>query len=145
MATVSYEVAAETELRQATEAFYQAVGSMFKGDLQPMERLWSRSPEVTLLTPFGGRLVGWNEVRSQLAGMSKSNIQGRIEPRDILTRVLGDVGYSVSQLRGENLKVGDKTFTCEHRATLIFRREGEQWKVLHHHVDYDEKMAELKP
>jgi|WetSurMetagenome_2_1015567.scaffolds.fasta_scaffold19441_3 ketosteroid isomerase-like protein len=145
MATVSYEVAAETELKQATEAFYQAVGNMFKGDLKPMERLWSRTPEITLLTPFGGRLEGWNEVRSQLAQMSKSGLQGRIEPREILIRVLGDVGYSVSRLYGENLTVGDKTFTCDHRATLIFRREGDQWKVVHHHVDYDEKMAQLRP
>ena len=118
---------------------------MFKGDLKPMEQIWSRSPEVTLLTPFGGRLVGWSEVRAQLAEMSKSNIQGRIEPKDILVRVLGDVGYSVSRLRGENLKVGDKTFTCDHRATLIFTREADQWKVIHHHVDFDEKMAQLRP
>jgi ketosteroid isomerase-like protein len=145
MATATYEVAAETELKQTTEAFYRAVGSMFAGDLKPMERLWSRSPDVTLLTPFGGRLEGWTEVRAQLLEMSKFNIEGRIEPTDILTRVVGDVGYSVSRLRAENMIVGDKTFSCDHRATLIFRREEGLWKVIHHHVDYDEKMASLKP
>jgi hypothetical protein len=145
MATVTYEVSAETEVRQALDQFYAAINSMFTGDLKPMEQICSRSPELTMLTPFGGRQVGWINVRAQLLKESQLKFQGRVEPRDVLVRVFGDVGYTVSRIYSENLTIGGKPFACDLRSTGIFRREGSEWKLIHHHVDIKPEAQGLKP
>jgi ketosteroid isomerase-like protein len=145
MATVSYEVSAETEVRQSLVRFYEAINSMFKGDLKPMERICSRSPDLTILTPFGGRQVGWKAAREQLQKESELKFQGRIEPRDVLVRVLGETAYTVSRIYSEDLTVGGKLMGCDLRSTCIFRQEGGEWKLVHHHVDLKPEAQNLKP
>jgi glutamate dehydrogenase/leucine dehydrogenase len=145
MATLAYEVSAETEVLQSLDRFYEAINSMFTGNLKPMEQICSRSPELTMLTPFGGRQVGWSNVREQLLKESQLKFQGRVEPRDVLVRVFGNVGYTVSRITSENLTIGGKPFACDMRSTCIFRREGSAWKLVHHHVDLKPEAQGLKP
>jgi hypothetical protein len=55
-------MAAEDEVRQASERFYAALNSMLNGDSSPMEEIWSHGSDVSAMHPFGGRMVGWEEV-----------------------------------------------------------------------------------
>jgi ketosteroid isomerase-like protein len=145
MATVAYEISAETEVRQTLVCFYEAINSMFKGDLKPMEQITSRSPDLTMLTPFGGRQVGWKSAREQLIKESQLGFKGRVEPRDVLVRVFGETAYTVSRITSENLTIGGKPFACDLRSTCIFRHEGGEWKLMHHHVDLKPEAQGLKP
>jgi hypothetical protein len=56
-------MAAEDELRQASEQFYAALNSTLDGDSSPMEEIWSHGSDVSAMHPFGGRMLGWDEVR----------------------------------------------------------------------------------
>ena len=56
-------MAAEDEVRQASEQFYAALNSTLDGDSGPMEQIWSHGSDVSVMHPFGGRMLGWDEVR----------------------------------------------------------------------------------
>ena len=52
-------MAAEDEVRQASEQFYAALNRTLNGDPGAMEEIWSRGSDVSGMHPFGGRLLGW--------------------------------------------------------------------------------------
>jgi SnoaL-like domain len=56
-------MAAEDEVRQASEQFYAALNRTLDGDSLPMEQIWSHGSDVSAMHPFGGRMLGWDEVR----------------------------------------------------------------------------------
>jgi hypothetical protein len=51
-------MAAEDEVRQASERFYAALNSTLDGDSSLMEEIWSHSSDVSAMHPFGGRMGG---------------------------------------------------------------------------------------
>jgi hypothetical protein len=51
-------MAAEDEVRHASERFYAALNSTLDGDSSPMEEIWSHGSEVSAMHPFGGRMGG---------------------------------------------------------------------------------------
>ena len=51
-------MAAEDEVRQASERFYAALNSTLDGDSSPMEQIWSHGSDVSAMHPFGGRMGG---------------------------------------------------------------------------------------
>jgi hypothetical protein len=57
-------MAAEDEIRQASEQFYAALNrTLDGGDSGPMEQqIWSQGSDVSAMHPFGGRMLGWEEV-----------------------------------------------------------------------------------
>jgi ketosteroid isomerase-like protein len=130
----------EAEVRQASEAFYAALNRMFTGDLGPMNDIWSHAPDVTDMGPFGGRRVGWQEVSAQFEREAKMKLGGKVEARDMLVHVSGDLGYTLCVEHGENMSASGKPIAVDHRATNIFRREAGKWKLIHHHTDISEAL-----
>ena len=53
----------ETEIRKASEKFYQALNRMLNGAAGPLADIWSHGTEVTTMRPIGRREVGWDQVR----------------------------------------------------------------------------------
>ena len=131
---------AEAEVRQAADAFYAALNSMFTGDMGPMNAIWSHAPDVTNMGPFGDRQVGWKEVGAQFKREAKMKLGGWVVPQDVLVRVSGDLGYTVCIEHGEHMSAAGKPITVEHRATNIFRREAGKWQLVHHQTDLSEAL-----
>ena len=57
-------MAAEDEIRQASEQFYAALNRGINGDPGPMMEVWSHGSDVAIMPPSGGIVVGWEEVRT---------------------------------------------------------------------------------
>ncbi|HEV8711480.1 MAG TPA: nuclear transport factor 2 family protein [Candidatus Binatia bacterium] len=131
---------AEEEVRQAADAFYAALNRMFTGDMGPMSEIWSHASDVTDMGPFGGRLVGWEKVGAEFEREAKMKLGGKVEARDVVVRVGGDLGYTLCVEHGENMSADGKPVTVDHRATNIFRREAGKWKLIHHHTDISEAL-----
>ena len=56
-------MAVEDEVRQASERFYAALNRVLEeSDTGPMGEIWSHGSDVSAMHPFGGRMVGWEEV-----------------------------------------------------------------------------------
>ncbi|HEX2273092.1 MAG TPA: hypothetical protein VHG90_04365, partial [Acidimicrobiales bacterium] len=65
-------MATEDEVRQASDRFYAALGSMLNGDARPMADVWAHDPAVSTMHPLGGREVGWDAVRASWEGAAEA-------------------------------------------------------------------------
>jgi uncharacterized protein (TIGR02246 family) len=131
----------EDEVREVSKRFYTALNSMANGDADPLGVVWSHSGTVTAMHPIGGRQVGWDAVRRSFEQVAELASNGKIELRDQVIRVVGDVACEVGVERG-HLKLADEQVTIEHRVTNIYQRQDGVWRVIHHHTDTSPAMID---
>jgi len=132
----------EDEVRKASGQFYAALNRMLNGDAGPLTDIWSHSAAVTTMHPIGGREVGWDKVRESWEQVAKLASDGKVELKDQLIQVAGDVAYEVGTEQGQ-AKLGGQQVSIEHRVTNIYRREAGTWKVVHHHTDVSPAMLDV--
>lgn len=132
----------EDEVRKASEQFYAALNRMANGDSSPMEDVWSHSAAVTTMHPIGGREVGWDAVRASFEQVAQVASDGRLELKDQLIRVAGDVAYETGVEQGQ-LKLAGHEANIEHRVTNIYQRQAGAWKLVHHHTDTSQAMLDI--
>ena len=130
------------EVRMASKQFYAALNSMANGDAGPLEDIWSHDAVVTAMHPIGGRQVGWDAVRASFEQVALSASDGKIELRDQLIHVGGDVAYEVGVEHGQ-FKLAGQQVTIDHRVTNIYQRKGGAWNMIHHHVDISPAMQDV--
>jgi ketosteroid isomerase-like protein len=115
---------------------------MASGDAGSLADIWSHSPTVTTMHPVGGREVGWDAVRASFEQVAQLASEGKVELRDQIIRVVGDVAYEAGVEYGQ-LKLAGHPVTIEHRVTNIYQREAGAWKIIHHHTDTSPRMMDV--
>jgi ketosteroid isomerase-like protein len=132
----------EDEVRKASKQFYAGLNRMANGDADPLADIWSHSTAVTAMHPIGGRQVGWDAVRTSFEEVAQLASDGKVELKDQLIHVAGDVAYEVGVEHGQ-LKLAGQQVTIEHRVTNIYQREAGGWKMIHHHTDASAAMLDV--
>jgi ketosteroid isomerase-like protein len=107
-----------------------------------MSAIWSHSADVTTMHPIGKREVGWEQVRPVWEMAANAFSGGKIRLSDQLIRVGTDLAYEVGSEEGEATLAGEQV-KFNLRVTNIYRREGGEWKIVHHHTDASPAMNEL--
>lgn len=130
-----YRPLSDDLLRAVNDSLYAALNAMFTGDTALLYSIWSHADDVTLMGPFGGRLTGWEAVGKEFKKIADMKLGGKIFCRDSHIYAGTDVGYVICVEEGENRSPEGKPVMVSHRATNIFRLEGGQWKLIHHHTD----------
>jgi ketosteroid isomerase-like protein len=125
----------ENEIRQANDDFYNAINAMFKGDLKPMQQIWSHSQDVTLDGPFGGTLLGYEDVIEEFRREADLQLAGKVEASDVLVRAGTDMAFVICNESSQNLTVARKSVPVNNRVTNVFRKEPAGWRLIHHHAD----------
>jgi ketosteroid isomerase-like protein len=123
---------------RAIEAFRKALEPYMKGDAEPVLDLLSRAEDVTLANPLGPPIRGSEEVRraaSQAAAMLRDGSVRGFE--EVVRYRTPDLGYVVQLERTQARFEGTGTTMnpIALRVTMIFRREGDTWRVVHRHAD----------
>jgi ketosteroid isomerase-like protein len=128
---------AEREIRDETNRFIFALDSMFTGDLLPLGEVWSHADDVTLMSPYGGRAVGWRAVHDQMLRESRAGMSGNVAYTDLLVRVGPDcrIAWTVGRIVGEGFRRNGLPVNLDVRATAIWRREGGHWRLVHLQTD----------
>ena len=99
------------------------------------QALWSRADDVTLCGGFGGVERGWQNVTDRLSWVSKKYADGTRTREEISRMVAGDFAYLV-QKEVIHSRLGSQVeSTLELRATMVFRREADGWRIVHRHAD----------
>ena len=119
----------------------RAEGELFRGRAEPLKALWSRASDVTLFGVSGGRGDhGWDQVGRRLDWASTQYSEGSLTIERIASYVVGNLGYVVQR---ENLRFKvpgrSEESILEIRATWIFRRERNGWRVIHRQADSEMK------
>ncbi len=130
------------EIRKASEQLYEALQHMLNGDSCLMDSIWLQNTWVTTMHPVGDREVGWNDVQKKWKQLASLTSDGKIELKNQLIRVEGDIAYEVGTEQGQ-VKLGGHQVSMEHRVTNIYHREAGKWKVVHHHADISPIMLDI--
>lgn len=131
----------EDEMRDISERFYAALNRVVEGDTGPMADIWSHTAEVTAMHPIGGRQVGWDEVQQSWQQVASVFTGGWVRRTDQIIHVDGDLAYELGTEQGQ-VDIGEKQIQMKHRVTNIYRREGGEWKLVHHHADLSTPMMQ---
>ncbi len=138
----------EEDVRMASKQFYNALNDMGNGIAGKMDGLWSHDENVTAMHPIGGRDLGWAAVKNSFDQVAAIASDGKIELKDQLIHVAGDLAYAIGTETG-GFKLAGNEVKIEQRVTNIYHLEDGQWKMVHHHADISPDMlnvlSKLKP
>ncbi len=125
----------ETEVRKSAGQFYEALNMMFKGDLDPMTKVWSHAKDVTYMGPGGEFLVGWSEVLPIWEKQAALKMGGQVEASEMQVNVGQDLAVATNYEKGTNKDKDGQTQSVSIRSTSVFRKEKGEWKMIGHHTD----------
>jgi ketosteroid isomerase-like protein len=127
----------QSDFDGAVEAYRQALDAFMKGDPKPVTEFFSRHDDVTLANPLGPPRLGPAEVDKAIADGAANLRDGSVQRVEEVSRYsTPDLGYVVQLERAEARLPGSDDMTpLALRVTMIFRREGDTWKVAHRHAD----------
>ncbi len=123
-------------LASAHDALYDALNAMLTGDHGPIQAAWSTRDDASYAGPFGGFIIGGTAVADEFARSAAMQLGGRIEVTDVIMLEGTDLGFTACTEHGLDHVIDGQSVNLTHRATNIFRREPEGWKLVHHHTDH---------
>ncbi len=133
---------AADKVRLASKQFYAALNLLLNGNPRPMADIWSHRGPVTTMHPVGGREIGWDQVRESWGKVADAASHGKVELKDQLIQVSGNMAYEVGLEHVQSTFAG-RDVEADLRVTNIYRREGGAWKIVHHHADISPAMVEI--
>lgn len=129
-------------VRKASARFYAALNNMANGDSAAMAAAWSKGPEATAQHPIGGLELGTEAILGSFAKVASMAEGGKVALVD--QRI--DVGEGMAVETGVEkgtLTLAGHTAAIEHRVTNVYRLEGGDWKIRHHHTDLSPSMLDI--
>ncbi len=120
---------AEAAVLQANEAFYEAIE---RRNFSAMDHCWSHDDEVTCTHPGWHRLDGWSEVARSWVAIFANSRPWKVACEDTRAFLSGDLAVIACIERLET--IGGEGEPARMQATNVFRRIGEEWKMVHHHA-----------
>ena len=135
---------AEHEVRAAASRFYEALNrTLGASDASRMLELWCHGDDVTAMHPDGARDVGWRHVALLYENWAKHVLGGRIALTAPRIQLVGEEVAILSGWERGAARMEDEQVQFDARVTLVFHREGREWKVVHHHVDSHPVIREI--
>ena len=130
-------MSAVDDVDQLIEQFHLAQEEFAKGNPEPMNELFSHREDVTLANAHGPPVRGWELVAETMEGAVSPFRDGRTTGFETVAKhVTPEFAYIVEIERGEAKIVGSEhVIPSALRATMIFRPEDGEWKIVHRHAD----------
>ena len=130
-------MSAVDDVDELIEQYHRAQREFLRGNPETVKNLFSRREDVTLANPYGPPVRGWNKVAKTIEHASSLRSDGEFVGWEIVAKyVTAELAYVVQIERAE-AKIGAREDITPYavRATMIFRPEDGEWKVVHRHAD----------
>jgi ketosteroid isomerase-like protein len=130
-------MSAADDVDELIEQFHLAQGELIKGNPEPVKKLTSHRDDVTLANPLGPPAHGWDEVAAATDRAAAQFRDGENIGFEVIEKyVTPELAY-VLRIERAKAKVGGRedVTSIALRATMIFRPEDGEWKVVHRHAD----------
>jgi hypothetical protein len=118
--------------------FEAANNAFVNGDVSLWLPLVSRSEQTSIFGGFGGQEVGWSQIGPRYTWASAQfRPSGAVIKFEYLDKhAEADTAYTVAIERGI-VQYVDQPGEHSHvlRATMVFRKEDDDWKIVHRHAD----------
>jgi ketosteroid isomerase-like protein len=126
----------DTELAELVQRMDEAASAFIKGDIDHYLSLFDHSDDYTLMGPTGGETVhGFDSSEERLAGIRSFFAAGEARLEVAQTYVSGDLAVLVAVERQHGTVGGTPDQDWSLRVTLVFRRAGDRWNLVHRHAD----------
>jgi ketosteroid isomerase-like protein len=114
----------------------EAASAFMRGDMRTYLRLIRHADDYTLMAPSGGApRRGFDASDQAVEAMSRYFQGGEAEVQVFQSYASGDmvVLVAIERQHGQVGGLPDQDWSL--RVTLVFRREGSEWRLLHRHAD----------
>ena len=122
------------EFREFLERCHDALRQHTGGNPRPYLELWSRANDVSLMGGVGGHQVGIDAVTELLTAAAKTLNYETWSAENLVTDFDDTLGFTV-ELELLTRQIHGEAEEMRLRATSIYRREDDTWKVVHRHGD----------
>jgi ketosteroid isomerase-like protein len=117
-----------------TEAFNALLNGIRKADVDAVTSIYWNSPRLILFNSNGSVTKGWEQMRRNRESSYKDVKDVKLEVRDVSISMLGRDGAVVSCLWTQSQTFKGAPDSASGRMTLVFKRVGKDWKVIHLHT-----------
>jgi ketosteroid isomerase-like protein len=130
-------MSAADDVDELIEQFHLAQGELIKGNPEPVKKLTSHRYDVTLANPLGPPAHGWDEVAAATDRAAAQFRDGENIGFEVIEKYVTPQLAYVLRIERAKAKVGGRedVTSITLRATMIFRPEKGEWKVVHRHAD----------
>jgi ketosteroid isomerase-like protein len=104
---------------------------------KPVKELFSHREDASLANPYGPPVRGWDGIAKTTEHAASLRRDGRAIGFEVVAKNATDKLAYVVQIEHLEFKVGQREDLTPYdlRATMIFRPEDGEWKVVHRHAD----------
>ena len=114
----------------------EAASAIIRGDLRTYATLMRHADDYTLMAPSGGEpRRGFDESDQALDALARYFQGGEAELQVFQTYAAGNLAVLVAIERQRGLVGSLPDQDLSLRVTLVFRREGSEWRLVHRHAD----------
>jgi ketosteroid isomerase-like protein len=103
-------------------------------DVNAITGAYWNSPQLTIYNSNGSVTKGWAQMHSNVESAYANLKDVTLETRDVRVQMLGRDGAVVSFLWTQSQTVNGTPETGTARTTLVYRRIGTSWKIVHRHT-----------
>jgi ketosteroid isomerase-like protein len=126
----------EKELTELVERTAEAASALIRGDIRAHLGLIKHADDYTLMAPFGGEPEhGFDASSERLSALERFFQGGEANLELVQSYTSGDIVVLVVVERQNGLVGGLPDQDWSLRVTLVFRREGSDWQLIHRHAD----------
>ena len=126
----------EADVADLTQRCQDAAAALIRGDVRSYLGLFVHADDYTLMPPYGGSpRHGFDATDEALEQMSRFFAGGEAQVDVVQSAVSGDlvVLALIERQHGEVGGLPDQDWSL--RVTMVFRREGDDWRLVHRHAD----------
>jgi ketosteroid isomerase-like protein len=113
----------------------EATSCFMRGDMRRYFELIQHADDFTLMPPYGEVRRGTDDSEATIDGLTEWFQGGEAELEIILAETSGDLAVIIGVERQRGVVGGLPEQDWSLRVTLIFRREGSGWLLMHRHAD----------
>lgn len=126
----------QEDFKQAIQDLSAATQEFCSGRAATTKALWSNSADATLMGGWGSCESTWDEVARRIDWAAARFLEGTVTFEILSQGEDGSLGYTIGIERYDARVLGsDSVRPFALRVTLIYRREGGAWKIIHRHAD----------
>ena len=124
------------DLAELIERMDEAAASYIRGDMRHYLSLFDHPEDYTLMPPYGGETArGFAPTDEQIEETSRFFVSGEARLDVAESYVSGNLAVLVAVERQHGVVGGSEDQDWSLRVTLVFRRRGDRWQLVHRHAD----------
>jgi ketosteroid isomerase-like protein len=125
------------DVDELIDRYQLALDEFMKGNPKPVQEPCYHREDASLANPYGPPVRGWDGIAKTTEHAASLRRDGRAIGFEVVAKNATDELAYVVQIEHLESKVGQREDLSPYdlRATMIFRPEDGEWKVVHRHAD----------